>query len=172
MSDPTPRTTKALIGRIQTARDELEGQIAPLSEAELTRPGPEGWSVKDHLAHLALWRRSLIALLEGTDRAAAVGLAERDGDEDHDIDAINARLYANERDRPLAEVLADFRATHRQALDLVARLSDEDLTRPYSHYQPQAQPRNEQPVVGWIAGNTYEHDAEHAEWIKAVLKAR
>ena len=45
-------------------------------------------------------------------------------------------------------------------------LSDDDLQKPYSHYQP-TDPDERRPVVGWVAGNTYEHYAEHIDWIKA-----
>src|SRR6476659_6259846 len=104
MGETMPRNKAELIERIESARAELERLIAPLSEEQLTRPGPEGWSIKDHLAHLALWRKSLIALLAGRNRVEAIGL-DPAGEGRQDIDAINARLYERERDRPLAEVL-------------------------------------------------------------------
>jgi hypothetical protein len=45
------RTARALPG----ARDALLAAIHGLSDAQMTEPSLDGWSVKDHLAHLALW---------------------------------------------------------------------------------------------------------------------
>ena len=46
-------------------------------------------------------------------------------------------------------------------------LSDEDLHRPYSYYQPGSPQTAE--VIGWIVGNSYEHYDEHRPWIEAIL---
>jgi hypothetical protein len=44
-------------------------------------------------------------------------------------------------------------------------MTDEDLQRPYSHYQPNDPPHNPAPVLGWITGNTNEHYEEHSSWL-------
>jgi len=167
--EDTPRTVANLLALIAASRGTLAAVVEPLSEAELSAPGPEGWAVKDHLAHLAVWQRSLIALLEGKNRHAAMGLpGEKEaisGDE------LNARLYQLHRDRPGAEVLAFSHDTHARLLAVLGRLSDQDLMMPYSHFQPDDPPYNAQPVLGWIAGNTFGHEAEHLTWIEQVLAA-
>jgi hypothetical protein len=49
-----PRDKGELIERIEAGRAALGEAIAGLSEAQLVAPlDGEGWSVKDHLAHLA-----------------------------------------------------------------------------------------------------------------------
>ena len=48
-------------------------------------------------------------------------------------------------------------------------MSDADLRKPYSHFQPK-DPEKKGPVIGWVAGNTYEHYAEHIGWIDQLLK--
>jgi hypothetical protein len=165
----TVSTKSDLLHRLAESWLGLDAKISALSEAQLTRVGPDGWSTKDHLAHISAWEGSLIALLEGRDRRAAIGLvgaeAESTGD---DVDAINALIQRRSQDRSLADVLAAFRETHRQCVSAIARLSDEDLARPYSHFQPN-DPANSHPVIGWIAGNTYEHYDEHAGWIAQLL---
>jgi hypothetical protein len=47
-------------------------------------------------------------------------------------------------------------------------MSDEDLKRPYSHFQPDDPPYNPSPVWPWIVGNTFEHYAEHMEIIRGA----
>jgi hypothetical protein len=49
----------------------------------------------------------------------------------------------------------------------MAKLSSNDLLLPYCHYQPSE--AEERPVLEWVAGNTYEHYAEHTGWIKEKL---
>ena len=45
--------------------------------------------------------------------------------------------------------------------DALAPLTDEDLVKPYSHYQPQAAGEGDnRPVIGWITGNTFETPCE------------
>jgi hypothetical protein len=51
------------------------------------------------------------------------------------------------------------------------KLSDADLQKPYSHYQP-GDPDEKRPVIEWVAGNTYEHYEEHAGWIKELVAQR
>ncbi len=84
-----PRTTAALLDRIQAAWSELEQTVATLSEAQLTTElDAQGWSAKDHLVHITTWEQSLLALLQGRDRRQAIGL---EGGEHGEIDDVNAR---------------------------------------------------------------------------------
>ena len=79
---------------------------------------------------------------------------------------MNEMIYANNRDLPLASVLAELRAAHEDALVAIASLSDEDLVRPYDDFQPQDnRPDGHTPILWRIAGNTFGHYAEHRETI-------
>lgn len=161
-------STKAeLLDKIAASRSQLESAIGGLTEGQLATPGPDGWSIKDHLAHLSAWEESLIALIQGRDRDAAIGWPGGGGAA-HDVDAINAAIQKRSKDRSLADTLAQFGESHGRVIATLNRLSDEDLTRPYSHFQPNDPPFNPNPVIGWIAGNTYEHYDEHREWIEKL----
>jgi uncharacterized damage-inducible protein DinB len=164
------RYTKAeVLERMALARQEVEAAIAGQSEAVLTRPGPDGWSVKDHLAHLSVWQRSLIALLEGGSRPAALGIDRVSQEEESGFAEINAVLHERTKDQPLAQVLAEFRQSRRDLLTVLDRMTDDDLYKPYSHYQPNDPPYNPDPVIGWIAGNTFGHEEEHLAWFAGLL---
>ncbi len=173
-STPDPQTRAELLPRIAAARGRLDQLVGRLSEEQLTRPGPDSWSVKDHLAHIAAWEQSLLALLEGRNRDAAVGVTVDSTTEDggHDVDAVNTIIFERHRRSSLGDVLDWYRQSHTQVLAAVHRLSDDDLQRPYSHYQPQTQPYEGRPVIGWIKGNTYEHDEEHTGWIEQILASQ
>ena len=168
---PHPKNKAELMERIHRTRSELEAAIDGASEARLTTPGgADGWSIKDHLAHVATWEKSLLALLEGRSRPAAVGV-DAATYAATDTDGLNAIIHERNKDRPLPDVLDDFRHTHERLLAVLAPLTDDDLHKPYSHYQPNDPPHNPDPVVYWIAGNTYGHYEEHVAAVRALAQA-
>lgn len=162
-------TKTVLLQRIEEGRLALAETINRLSEAECLRPDEHGWSIKDHLAHLAAWEMGIVALLRRQPRWAAMGLDEATLAGLHEA-GLNDYLYRLHRDRPMPEVLANLEAVQRQMAATLAGLSDEDLRRPYTHYQPGQTGDNwNRPVLDWIVGNTYEHYAEHKSWIERFV---
>jgi hypothetical protein len=159
---------------VAASRREVERVIAGQPEERLTTPGPDGWSVKDHLAHLAAWQRSLAALLAGAPRHGAVGL-DKERYERSDTDQLNDHILAAHRAEPLAAVLSEFRAAYDAVVAHLDRMTTADLYRPYRDYQPgeadPTDPRNNAPVLEWIAGNSWDHEPEHVEMIRALLAA-
>ena len=154
---------------IEQAWSELNALVESLGPHGLTRVGSDGWAVKDHLVHIAAWEHSLIALLQGTDRRQAMGV----GSETDDTDAINAAVWSLHREKTPEQALAYFRETHAVLMNRLAALSDADLQRTYNHYQPNEprDPGDDRPVVEWVAGNTYDHYAEHIGWINQLIES-
>ena len=167
-SQPLPKDKAELMERIQLARGRLLETIDQLSDEQLIAPGPpDGWSVKDHLSHVAIWERSLEALLQGRPRYAAMNVDEQTYLRSED--ALNALIFQHNKGRSLAEALAGFEQAHNDLLGVLAGLTDADLLKTYSHYQPDEPGRDSgAPIVGWIAGNSYEHYAEHQAWVEAL----
>jgi hypothetical protein len=133
----------------------------------LATTGPDGWAVKDHLAHVAAWEISLLALIEGRDRPKAMGI---DNLQEENVDEINRLVFVLHREKSPAEALRFFRETHAQLMAALAKLSPADLELPYSHFQP-SDPDESRPVLEWVAGNTYDHYAEHIGWIRELAGA-
>ncbi len=46
---------EGLLRHYRQTREDLLSAIEGLSDALLTEPSLDGWSVKDHLAHIAAW---------------------------------------------------------------------------------------------------------------------
>jgi uncharacterized damage-inducible protein DinB len=152
--------------RIETSWGELAELVNQVQEAGgLTRVGADGWSVKDHLAHIGAWEHSLLALIEGRDRLAGMGLREP---VDENTDAVNEAVRKVHENDTADEALGYFRDSHAQLVAALGKLSDANLEQPYNHYQP-SDPDQKRPVVAWVAGNTYEHYAEHIAWINQLL---
>lgn len=170
MEDSEPRTKAALVARIEAARRQLDETIQSLSAGEMEAPGPDGgWSVKDHIAHLTVWERGIAALLRREPRWEAMGL-DRETVLAGDEESINHLLHRQHHARPLDEVLVAFRQGQRELSDALAPLEDADLLKTYSSYQPE-EPGEDRgdPIVGWIAGNTYAHYEEHQRYIEQLL---
>ena len=52
-------------------------------------------------------------------------------------------------------------------------LTDADLLKTYSHYQPDEPGEDSgSPIVGWITGNTYYHYDEHRVLIEALVRVK
>ena len=169
-AQPLPGDKAELLERVQLAWAALEESISQLSDAKLVAPGPgEAWSIKDHLAHLATWERGIAALLQGRPRYVAMHLDEETYLSNNE-DGLNAIIYQHNKERSLAEILATFQQAHQQVLVALAGLSDADLFKTYSHYQPDEPGKDSgEPILKWVAGNTYEHYAEHQAWIEAPV---
>ena len=165
-----PDTKEELFKRIAFAYDAFEALVAAHDESALTRPlGESGWSAKDYFAHLLIWEDSIVSLLEKKNRMEKMGLT-KELVESGDFDAQNEVLYNNHKDRPYDEVLQELRDTHQHLMNLLADLEDADLQTPYSHYQPQEEgDYTKNPIVGWIAGDTYSHYAEHVIYLNQLL---
>ena len=154
------------MSRIEAGWKQLGALVNQVEDAAgLNKVGADGWTVKDHLAHVAAWEHSLLALLEGRDRSGAMGLNEPL----EEIDAVNEAIRKLHATDPADQALGYFRDSHAHLMAAMANLDDADLQKPYSHYQP-SDPDEKRPVVEWVAGNTYEHYAEHIDWINQLLR--
>ena len=156
---PEPKNKTELLQRIRTARAELERTLTGLDDAALSAPGPEGWSVKDHLAHLAAWGHKVLSNMDGRQSAEALGVPE-EVYQSGDWVAINEIVRAPDKDRPAGQIVAEYRRVHATLLQRIEALPEAAL------YGPDDKLRNN------IAGNTYGHDEEHQPWIETVLAHR
>jgi hypothetical protein len=154
---PEPQNKTELLQRIRTARADLERTLTGLDDAALTAPGPEGWAVKDHLAHLAAWGRKVLSNMDGRTGPEVLGVP-MDVYTGGDWVAINEIVRAPDKDRPAADIVAEYRRVHALLLQRIEALPETDL------YGSDDKLRNN------IAGNTYGHDEEHQPWIETVLK--
>ncbi len=166
-SQPDPRSAAELIDRVQVEWAALEYVAAGLSLEQLVTPGPQGWSVKDHLVHIAEWEAATGAVLARRPQHEGFGLP---ADLPTDIDALNDVLYQRSRDVPIDEVQAKGRRVHAEIIAALGRLTDADIRSTIAEYG--ANPTDDRPLLRKIAGDTYVHYAEHAGWIKELLSAQ
>jgi uncharacterized protein (TIGR03083 family) len=143
-----------IIQAIETGRQQLEALWAGATEAQMTTlPGPQAdWSVKDLIAHLTYWEQTMLGnvgrLLRGED------LPGGETPPREDIDTVNARVLNENRERPLADVLAAFRQSREQVIERVRGLPEDDLERRFAWL-------HHEPLHTYIAGDTFEHYQDH-----------
>lgn len=156
-------TTKAgLIAITEESYRNLQHEVAGLTDAEMREPhAPDGWSVKDVLAHISGWERMFTGWMD-----AILRRDKPDRPESIDqvwLDATNARLYQESRRRSPEEVRIEAAEWHAAIIALIERMSEADLFDP--HRFPYT---GGDPVAPWVRGNADEHYDEHraqiADW--------
>jgi Mycothiol maleylpyruvate isomerase N-terminal domain len=154
------------VERSWAALDEFLGE---LSDAQMGSAGLDGWSVKDHLAHIAAWNLSLAALLERRHRQAAMAL---EGFSTTDWDGQNEVLRRRYRGLVPGEVRALLLGSCLMVVDALRGLSDADLMHPYREFQPQDTrttfPTSDHPVWMWVVGSAEMHVDEHLQHIRLI----
>ena len=152
-------TAQELLTLMAASRTRLLAAIDGLSPAEMVQPGVvDDRSVKDLLAHLAAWQSRLVRLLFQLSRNQK---PQSDG---RDVDTINAEIHAQQKDRALDLVLADFHGVYEQVRLRVAALDDQALGRRVGRAT----------LEEIIRSDTDEHEDEHAAqlaaWRQAIVR--
>ena len=167
MSEPIDKAK--LLDQMSTSYAALEEILAPLDKTQYSTEGViPGWSIKDMLAHIASWHHRLLAWLDAAVRNQEPTLSGLDSVEE--MDALNAQFYQENKSRPLDEVLADFRTSRQQIMDIVQAMPEEDLMSPHRFDWSKGE-----PLWHLIAGDTFEHYQEHLaqiqEWLASTNPA-
>jgi hypothetical protein len=162
-----PQTMAEIIARIERAMQRVVQAITPLSPAQMLEPRlPDGWSVKDVLAHLTWWDQWLLFTLPADQNAPGPPitppLADQIPPTDDWADEMNAKVYAYNQSRKLSTIQAEFSATCSQLLLRVSQLSINDLDDPGGIAAVIGQ-----PVAPLILG-IYEHYEEHAHELEQL----
>lgn len=153
--------TAQVLSQIENGHAHLDAALARISPAHMVAPGADGaWSVKDVVAHLTWSEREMVGVLR---QRAMVGseLWRLPQDER------NAAVYAENRDRPLDETLAEARRVFTELRAEIARLSDAEMADPaLIAGMPDG-------LAPWqlLAGNTWRHYEEHLPALQALADA-
>ena len=139
-----------LVLGLRAARTRVLEAIAGLSEEQMSRREMDGWSVKDHLAHLTVWHE--MRFFEVT-RIARGGRAAFPVSTEEEAEPVNSAFAQFRRDLPLRQVLEDLEFAREMVIQTVAGCEEEALDE--TRYEE----------IG-IRGGA-EHDISHAQMIAA-----
>jgi hypothetical protein len=170
MTDFPETTRDELIQMIEQSWDEFTSAIEQLQEEVLTSvKDRQGWTIKDHLAHITAWERSVLFLLQGKERFHGLGVSEETfltGD----FDTINAAIHQQTQNNPLEFVMGELEVVHFDLVTILRELQDSDLQEPVRTYIPEGSRDDSTAVlIQWILGNTTEHYDEHLSWIETLV---
>jgi hypothetical protein len=159
-----------MLENIRQEHARMEALLSSLDQAQLVAPILDnGWSIKDHIAHLVAWEKLMLGWVESSTRGQepvrfTPEFVDTPENGEETMQRLNDRLYVQNRSRSPGDVLKDFRDTHTQVVEQLSLVSETDL------FDPDRFPwRKGTPLIATIAGNTYEHYQEHYGWITTAL---
>ncbi len=154
-----------LLDQLQKGWDEINTFINGLSDEQKTKlTDAAGWTVKDHVMHMAAWEDGFTALLDKKDRRTYMDIDEAtwaSGD-----DPINAVLQTRYQDLSWDEVMLKRQNIHNKLLEQIAAMSEETLQSPYNTYNLDA--KTKYAINQLIGGSTFSHYADHLPWMEAI----
>lgn len=141
----------ALLQHYRETRQELLSAIDGLSDEVMTEPSLDGWSVKDHLAHLALWDDIRASEVERI--SAGYDSAWRTGEQDEGYNALahDLRLALS-----VNQVRWELATSRQRLLDAISSATARGL---------------DASLYG-DAGLRSSHEEQHTEWIKRWRRER
>ncbi len=140
-------------------RSALKLTLAGLSDRDMEERVNGAWTRRDVLAHLEAWERRAAALYDSL-------RAGRDPDyveEGASGDALNERMFAENRRRSLDDVRRGETEAYEALVRLVETAPEADLFDPDRFAWTGGR-----PFVGWILGNSSAHYDDHADQLSAV----
>ncbi|MGE0597994.1 MAG: DinB family protein [Dehalococcoidia bacterium] len=127
-------------------RGDLLGAIDGLTDVQISEQSLDGWSVKDHLLHIALWDEFRAAEVE----RISAGQDSLWKMREEQVDAIADVLYALRRSATAAQAKWEAANTHDRLLNALS----------------EATPRGLDASLYGEAGLPSDHEAAHTSWIK------
>ncbi len=150
-------TIAEMLDRIDSAWRDFEQSYAGLPDAGLLVHGVvDGWSVRDILAHVAVWDAYALTALPGI---LETGEHPRYDYQDEPIDTFNARMTREKRGLSLDEVRAELGETHARLLAYLRSVPPDDITV-------------NTPFRERLGADTWDHYPEHAAAIRAWREER
>jgi uncharacterized damage-inducible protein DinB len=141
-----PEDKEQLLRHYRESRKRLMAAIDGLTDDEMSQPSIDGWSVKDHLAHIAMWDEIRAAEVERISAGYESGWRMTDEQDE----ALNASGYEMRRSLSAAQAKWEFENSGRKLLESITRCT----------------PRALDPSLYGAAGLRSGHVDQHAEWLE------
>ena len=149
-----------IVAALREGRKNFLDAIQGLSDQDMeTQSVSAGWTVKDIMVHLTRWEAELVKLLWQAKQGITPTTAHF-GQES--VDDINARWHKESQSRPFKSVLNDFLGVRNQTIRRVEALTEKTLTDLSNFPWLEGE-----PLWKWIAGDSFEHEADHEAQIRA-----
>ena len=142
-----------LVSQVRAGRAELEAAMAHFDRHDLNAPLlPNGWSIKDVIAHLGAWERRMVTLFD----ILRSGDAPQDTVQGDGVDQFNARAHEESQLLPLGIVQINELEAYQALVHIAETAPEEDLFDPQRFAWTEGD-----PFYRFILVNTSEHYADH-----------
>jgi hypothetical protein len=111
------------------AHSRVREAIAGLKDDEASAPGPDGWSIKDHLTHLTLWHEMRFFEIS---RIARGGQPSFPLSTEEQVTPLNEAVVAYRRGLPLGQVVADLEFAWSMVEQAVSACPEDRLAHGFS----------------------------------------
>ena len=156
-----------LLIEVQTSWNNLHVYLQSLNDMQRTQvTDAAGWTVKDHVIHIAAWEKAALAMLEGKSKREVLDISPEIWEQDDD--PINAVLQKRFETMHWDNVMQTLQENHTHMMDKIDTMTEDDLQLPHSHYQSKS--KQDTPIIKWIHWDTAHHYDEHLTWIKAIVE--
>jgi hypothetical protein len=156
-------------------RREWQALLDEVGEQRLLQPGVTGhWSVKDIIAHIAVWERWGAALTRAaTARRPATFVEQFTTELTPELDAMpfdefNEWMVAQSHNQPVKAVIDDEQQIYEELVASVTEMSEDDLTDPERQF-PGMEWKGSRPMWDLLANQSYSHYRLHAADIRSWL---
>jgi uncharacterized damage-inducible protein DinB len=141
-----PENKEELLQHYRRTREELMSAIAGLSDEQMSDPSLDGWSVNDHLSHVALWddlRATEVERISAGHESAWKFTGSQD-------DEYNEVGHSLRQGMSAAQAKWELERSRKRLLDAIS----------------EATPRGLDASLYGSAGLVSSHEVEHTSWIK------
>ena len=168
MPHPKVSTLPGLITAIDSTWGDLRSFLLAVNPNDASKTDDIGWTVKDHITHIAVWEDSVAVLFRGGLRHQALGI-----DESFfmaaSFDQINDVIKEQFKAIPLNQAIRQLEQVHGELMTRVTALSEGDLQTTVRDFFPQAPRADDRPMMTFIYDNTADHFTEHLQWMRELL---
>jgi uncharacterized protein (TIGR03083 family) len=147
-----------IISAYQQSTRRLDGIVASSSEEDLKKTVYPGWSAKQVLCHLASTSGSAAFFIMMAQSGQGMGAG-------FDIDRWNAEQVAARQDRPVEEIMAEFRAGHESSTNAVESAADDLMAKQVPDFSGAMS-----ALADLIRGSATDHEAEHLGDLEKALR--
>jgi uncharacterized damage-inducible protein DinB len=167
----------AVQAAVRDAYAQLDVLLEQIDKDRMVEPHYvyDDWTVKDILVHLIAWEQLESGWIEAVARGEtlqlyAPGFERKGAHHPQSWDAIcryNEHILKECKDRPLEDVLTEFRTTQQRVLEVVGRMPERVLTDPSALFwldEAHRDPWRPIPI------DSYEHYFEHIKLIRAWME--
>jgi uncharacterized protein (TIGR03083 family) len=147
-----------IISVYQQSTRRLDAIVAGKSEEDLKKTVYPGWSARQLVCHLASTSGSAAFFIMMAQSGQGMGAG-------FEIDRWNAEQVAARQDRPLEEIMAEFRAGHDSSVKAVESAPDDLMVKQVPDFSG-----GTVALADLIKGSATDHEAEHLDDLEKALR--